>query len=279
MTAPNAVLPSDFQFTPASLQDFVDCPARFYLRHIRQMRYPAPEAEPLGEVERHAARAAQFRQLIRQAELGIPAKALEASIHDDVVGSWWKAHQAHPPADLPPSRKCEVVLSTPLAGRRLAARCDLLAIAPERAVIVLWKTAPRRPPRAWLEQRVESIALPYLLARAGAHLNGGTAFAPENIRLVYWFAASPDAPETFDYSAARFERDEAHLNALAADILERAGEAAFELTDNIERCRFCSYRALHDRGTQAGDFNALMDDTADDPTPRFDIDQIGEMAF
>lgn len=279
MTPDHTVLPPDFQFTPASLQDFVDCPARFYLRWVQQARYPAPEAEPLDDVERHAARAAQFRRLVRQAGLGIPAKALEVGIQDEVVRAWWDGYRAHPPADVPPMRKYEVVLSAPLAGRRLAARCDLLALAPERAVMVVWKTAPRRPPREWLEARIETVVLPYLLARAGAHLNGGQPFKPKNLRLVYWFVETPDAPEVFTYSAAQYQRGEAMLNALATDILGRTDEAAFELTENTERCRFCSYRTLHDRGAQAGDFRALMDDGSDDLGVSFDLDQIGELAF
>ncbi len=38
-------LPSDFQFSQSSLQDYVDCPWRFYLRYIRQLAWPAIVAE------------------------------------------------------------------------------------------------------------------------------------------------------------------------------------------------------------------------------------------
>ena len=52
-TAPSTphkvLLPDDFQFSASSLQDFVDCPSRFYLRSIRGLRYPAPESEPLTQ--------------------------------------------------------------------------------------------------------------------------------------------------------------------------------------------------------------------------------------
>lgn len=273
------ILPDDFQFTHAALQDFADCPRRFYLRCIRHLRYPAPESDPLRELDQHVQREAHFRKLVQQHQVGIPLEALTATITDDTLADWWDAYLAHPPADLPEKRRAEVILSAPLAGRRLVAKLDLLALG-ERVVIVVWKTAPHRPKRAWLEKRLQTAVLPYVLAQAGAHLNGGKPIAPENIRLVYWFADVPEQPEIFDYSAAQLKKDGKRLATLAADILKRESEADFELTDDLERCLYCAYRSLNDRGTKAG--NLLIAD-ADEPAEDFDLDlrldQIGELGF
>ena len=97
--------------------------------------------------------------------------------------------------------------------------------------------------------------------------------------MIYWFAEFPQQPEVFAYSAEQYAQDDTYLASLAASILSR-GEADFELTDDTDRCRFCEYRSLHERGSQAGN---LLATTEDDESDNFDIDldldQIGEIAF
>ncbi len=280
MTSLSALLPDDFQFSQSALQDFADCPRRFYLRYVRQLRYPAPESEPLREFEDHMECGAQFHHLIHQHLIGIPAELLDESIGDDTVGAWWDNYVAYALADLPPRRSPEITLTAPLAGRRIVAKYDLLALDADRAVIVDWKTALKRPKRERLTRRLQTIVYPYVLARAGAYLNGGKPLAPEAITMIYWFAEFPQQPEIFAYSADQFAHDSAYLDALAADILSRADEAAFELTDNLDLCRFCSYRSLHDRGAKAGNLLAAPeDDEAENFDIDLDLDQIAEIEF
>ena len=271
-------LPDEFQFSQSSLQDFVDCPRRFYLKYIRQLHYPAPESDPLRDFEQHMERGKQFHHLVQQHQIGLSADVLEDTIPDDTVGAWWDNYQAYALADLPPRRFPEITLTAPLAGRRLLAKYDLIALG-ERAVIVDWKTSTNRPKRARLEHRLQTIVYPYVLARAGAFLNGGQPIAPEAMTMIYWFTEYPQAPEIFTYSAAQFQAAGDQLAALAADILART-ESDFELTSEVERCKFCSYRSLCDRGAHAG--NLLTIDT-DNESDNFDIDldldQIAEIEF
>ena len=248
-------LPDTLIFDHTRLQDFADCPRRFYLRYIQQLRYPAPESASLRALEAHTERDAQFRRLVHQHTLGIPAQALAATISDPVVAAWWDAYLKAPPPSLPLRRLPEVTLTAPLAGRRLAAHFDLLALDAERAVIVEWHTAPERPSRAQLQRRLQTAVYPYLLARAGAHLNGGAAISPETITLLYWFPEQPEKPEIFPYSTKQYRADGEKIESLAADILRRS-DSEFELTDNLELCQFCAYRSLNDRGVKAGDLLA-----------------------
>ncbi len=275
-------LPDDFQFSASALQDFVDCPRRFYLKYIKELRYAAPPSEPLRAFEQQAERGARFHRLAHQHQIGIPARALAATLHDDVIAAWWESYLAHPPADLPAKRLPEITLSAPLADRRLVARYDLLAVDADRAVIVDWKTAQRRPSRDWLARRLQTIVYPYVLARAGAHLNGGESFTPEAIRMIYWFAEFPQQPEIFDYSAEQFARDGDYLEALAADILRRGDDEfpldKFPLTDDLDRCRFCEFRSLDGRGSTAGDLLATNQD-AEDANSDDDLDRFGELDF
>lgn len=270
-------LPDTFVFDQSSLQDFADCPRRFYLRYIRQLRYPAPESAPIRDFEAYIEHDAQFHRLAHQHTLGIQEDVLEATITNDTVGAWWDAYLEHAPPDLPARLIPEVTLSAPLAGHRLYAKFDLLAFNTDHAVIVEWKTTPERLKRAELQRRLQTAVYPYLLAAAGAHLNSGEPIAPETISMVYWFAEFPQKPEVFTYSAKQYKTDYTRLEALAEDILQRGGEADFELTDNFERCQFCAYRSLNDRGAQAGDLlGAGSDITTGDFTIDLHIDQIAE---
>ncbi|MCP4541151.1 MAG: PD-(D/E)XK nuclease family protein, partial [Chloroflexi bacterium] len=64
-------LPADFQFSQASLQDYVDCPRRFQLRYVLRVAWPAPEAEPVLENERYLQQGAAFHRLVHQHALGL----------------------------------------------------------------------------------------------------------------------------------------------------------------------------------------------------------------
>lgn len=244
-------LPATFVFDHVSLQDFVDCPRRFYLRYVEQLRSPAPEAAPLRDFDAEQERDRQFHRLVHQHLRGIPLKALDATIDNEMVAEWWNAYRKYALADLPKRRLPLVSLSAPLSGRRLVARYELLAFSDDHVTIVEWKTEPERPTRAALQQRIQTVIYPYLLAQAGAQHNNGQRINPARISLVYWFTEAPQQPEIFEYSAEQFAADDALLDKLAADILRRNADA-FELTDNLDLCQFCAYRSLNGRGTTAG---------------------------
>ena len=65
-------LPDNFQFSQASLQDFVDCPRRFHLRYLLNVAWPAAEAEPIEEQERRVQLGLAFHRMVQQQLVGIP---------------------------------------------------------------------------------------------------------------------------------------------------------------------------------------------------------------
>ncbi|PKO23239.1 MAG: PD-(D/E)XK nuclease family protein [Chloroflexi bacterium HGW-Chloroflexi-1] len=289
----------DFQFSQASLQDYVDCPRRFQLRHLLQLAWPAVEAEPAGEFEAHIAQGQAFHRLIHQHLLGLPAERLsrmvtasaadaEGSGEAGRLSAWWADYLRAGPVDLPPARHPEITLSAAVSGHRLLAKYDLIAVEPGgRAAVVDWKTSRNRPKRAWLSARLQTRVYRYLLVRAGAHLNGGGPIDPEAVTMIYWFANHPDDPETFPYDATQYRADGEYLAALIAEIASLADD--FPLTGDARRCRFCPYRSLCDRGIEAG---ALApEEGADDAVgwaepeaeaaldTTFDFEQIAEIAF
>ena len=143
-------LSADFAFTQGSLGDYADCARRFELRFIKRMRYPALEVQEPLQFEKRTRQGARFHKLVQQHLLGVPAEALSASLADDEeLARWWANYLARGLTDLPAARYSEITLQTHLAGRRLMATYDLLALEPGGpAVIVDWKTGARLPAQA-----------------------------------------------------------------------------------------------------------------------------------
>jgi hypothetical protein len=296
-------LPADFQFSQGSLQDYVDCPRRFQLRYIQRLAWPAIEAEPALENERHLQQGAAFHRLVHQHVLGLLPERLSSTITDKDLSRWWHNYLESGPADLPASRYPEVVLSAPVGGHRLVAKYDLIAVDPalskaegeveepgQRAVILEWKTSRKRPRRKWLAERLQTRVYPYLLVRAGSHLmkNGGwrmedgewRPLQPEQIEMVYWFANFPRDPERFPYDAAQYDADGAYLVSLVEEI-KSLGDEDFPLTIQEQRCRYCPYRSLCRRGVRAGALDEAEDEPewGDDFEIALEFEQIAEIEY
>ncbi len=273
-------LSADFAFTQGSLGDYADCARRFELRFIRRMRYPALEVQEPLQFEERTRRGARFHKLVQQHLLGLPADALTASLADDEeLALWWQNYLARGLAGLPARRYSEITLQTQLAGRRLVAKYDLLALAPGGpAAIVDWKTGPRLPTQAHLRRRLQTIVYRYVLAQAGAHLYAGEAIPPEQIRMDYVFVAQGGERLSFQYSAAQLGEDE-RLLARMITAIDRAD--AFPLTDEERRCRYCSYRSLCGRGGagRLEDFDIDEYAAEDEDDFALDFDQIAEIEF
>ena len=276
-------LPGDFQFSQGSLQDLVDCKRRFQLRYLLQIAWPAVPAEPYLENEQHLRLGALFHLMAQQHTLGVDEARLTAMASEEPLAGWWQNFMQQRPA-LEGTLFPEAVLTTPFGQsgqRRLLAKMDLVAVSDGRATIYDWKTSRHRPPRTWLADRLQTRVYPYLLVQAGAELNSGQPFTPEQVEMVYWFAGFPDRPERFIYDAQRYAEDGTYLTGLLdqAATLSMSDEP-FPLTPDESKCRFCVYRSLCNRGTAAGDVNEL---DFDDPEPmvEFDLDfeQVAEVDY
>jgi hypothetical protein len=281
----------NFQFSQASLQDFVDCRRRFQLRYLERRPWPAVESEPMLENERTMRQGAEFHHMIQQHLLGIPAERLSARLEEDdaqveELRRWWGHYLAEHPGDAeaPARRYVEVGLAASLGEHTLLAKCDLVVLQPGGAAVIFdWKTARRKPRRAWLAGRLQTRIYPYLLVRAGAHLNDGQPFSPEQVEMRYWFSNFPQEPERFPYSQEQYQADEAFLIGLLAEVARQDPQQTFALTQDERQCRFCVYRSLCDRGVEAGRWDEQDDalEVEEDETADFalDFDQIAEIEF
>ena len=274
------MLPDDFQFSQASLQDYADCPRRFYLRYLRRVTWPAVEAEPVLSHERHMQRALDFHRMVHQHLLGVSETQLTAQAGEGDLRAWWDSYLDARPADVEGDHFPELTLSAPLAGLRLIAQYDLVVLAPDgRTLIFDWKTSRRRTSRRWLTERLQTRVYRYLLVQAGGHLREGE-IDPASVTMIYWFANFPHDPERLPYDAAQYTADETVLRQMIAEIRARSHEDEFALTDDEKRCRYCLYRSLCDRGQEAGDVEDL-DAAEPERGGAFDLDfeQVAEVEF
>ncbi len=278
-----SLLAPEFQFSQASLQDYVDCPRRFYLRYVVRLAWPALEASPALEFERRQRAGLTFHAMVQQHLVKLdPERLSRFAANDPDLARWWEHYLHDRPADLPGHRYPELTLSAPLAGRRLIAKYDLVVVEPERRLLIFdWKTSRLRTSRARLLARMQTRVYRYLLVRAGAHLREGRELTAADVEMIYWFAEHPQDPERLRYDEAAFLADEAYLGSLVRTI-EGSTEADFALTEDEARCRFCPYRSLCDRGQEAGGLAAVEEeepelDTLDDFD--LDLDQVAELEF
>jgi hypothetical protein len=271
-----------FLFSQAALQDYQDCRRRFQLRYLLQAAWPAPQAEPVREHERQIRRGVRFHKLAQQALSGVPVEQLTAiasADSDDHLAQWWDNFLHLLPQLSSENRFVETMLSAPLGRHRLVAKYDLVFLhAGPKLVIYDWKTGLERPKRTWLEDRWQTRIYPYLVVRAAAGLLTKLDIQPEQVEMVYWFAAHPGSPEHISYSRAQFERDDRDLNYIVQEI---AGLPAggFELTHDERRCRFCVYRSYCDRGSSAGLAQESDEDFELDDDIDINFDQIAEISF
>jgi CRISPR/Cas system-associated exonuclease Cas4 (RecB family) len=276
-------LPSPFTFSQSSLQDYFDCPRRFQLRYVDQLRWPAVEAEPALENERRQQQGQFFHRLAQQFLLGLPADRLSRLASSPDLARWWNHfQQSFPnPSDFG-KLHAETVLSAPIRNHRLLAKYDLIAVRDGKAAIYDWKTYHKQPKNEWMAIRLQTRVYRYLLAVAGGSLipkgdaDGGQAIRPESIEMIYWYTDFPSEPAVFRYDEAQFKRDASALEKFVSEIEART---QFELTDEEAKCRYCPYRSYCNRGVGAGDWHDAETEAEADETFDINFEQIGEIAF
>jgi hypothetical protein len=285
-------LPTGFTFSQSNLQDYVDCPRRFQLRYLLNIEWPALQSEPAIESEHQLELGTSFHFLVRQHQSKLPVELLSAMIHDLQLKQWWEnylfAQTSGGSLDSllnnDTLRFPESTLSLPISRFRLIGKFDLLVVMPDlRIYINDWKTSKNRPRRRWLQESLQSRVYPFLVAKAGEQLTKRASFPPENINLMYWFPEYPQEPELFIYSAEQLAADEFYLQDLIARIDSVSG-MDFPLTHDEFHCRFCVYRSLCNRGSQAGDLAQmdLYNETSATPESfisNLDMEQINEVEY
>ena len=277
----------EFIFSQSALQDYVDCPRRFELRYLREVKWPALETQSVIAFEEAMERGQAFHHLLHQHALGVPTEVLAATIRDDETRLWWEGYIRWQAERLPIERHPEITLTASIGERPLMAKYDLIAKTPEgEFLIVDWKTGRSKPPAA-LAARMQTIVYPLVLARAGDWLNEGAPIPPDRIRMIYWFAEDARSVE-FALSAEKLAADEGRLTKLFDELFawlpdgpptDNRQPFSFPMTEVERRCGFCVYRSLCDRGEAASGLDALTEEDELPAPVELDLDALEEIAF
>jgi hypothetical protein len=282
-------LPETFAFSQSSLQAYENCPRRFWLAYVEQLPWPAVQASPVSEYEKHMRQGSIFHRLVERVESGMDPNLVGAGLTPP-LSDWFDAYLRFRPADLPTDVvEIEKVLSIPFSvdddersptpAYRLAAKYDLIAAEADGAVVIMdWKTTRRRADPAILRRRLQSIVYPYVLVEASRSLPWGPV-RPEQVEMRYWFTATPGQPLVFRYDGAQHAANHGRLQALLASILAGADEADYPKVPDSELnrrrfCNYCIYRSRCNRGDVAGDLDEL-----DDPEDFFAVDASEALEF
>ncbi len=275
-------LPDHFQFSASSLQDYIDCPRRFELRYLLRLSWPALETEPVLEREHHQEQGRRFHQMVQQHFIGFLPDQLASQADTPELQRWWQNYLNNTVLEeLPPQRRVEYPLSLSMNGFRVTAQFDLLAVQPgKQAVIVDWKTSAHISPRSILNRRIQTRLYPLVLCLTARDASFDAPLSPDQVTMIYWFTDYPNDPQRFPYTAAQMEADQKEIERLIQEISNRQ-PGDFPLTTNDQRCQFCRYRSLCQRGVQAGDWQNLEASEEQAFGSDFDLefDQIAEIDF
>lgn len=233
--------PPDFHYTQSRLQDFVECPRRFYLAHIQQQRWPSPLAEPQSEVEQALDRGARFHQMVQRHQLGMSLEVLQSSAAGDTTLETWLRRYQEIFTGLGSFERAwpEVSLSTTVAGYSVLAKFDLITLRDNAVMALDWKTG-RLPDPVRLGQRMQTVVYLLVLYREAARLVG----RPINEMALQYIQIPSGETRLFSADENSVTLYEAHI----CSVIEAIQTSDFALTEDVTRCRFCLYRGLCGRG-------------------------------
>jgi hypothetical protein len=112
-------LPDSFQFSQNNLQDYVDCPRRFQLRHLLHQEWPALQTDSVQESIKLIEIGSKFHQFVYQHYAGVSEAQIAESISDTELKQLWQNYIDFGPSDKSGKAKVEFTLFIPFAGFRL----------------------------------------------------------------------------------------------------------------------------------------------------------------
>ena len=245
-------LDANFIFSAHSLQDYVDCPRRFYLRYIRKISWPALPGDPILEIEENIQNGQQFHQLARQYFSGIRGELLLERTSVSPLREWLSTFLDFVSGLNIRKSYVEEALVAKINSRLIQARYDLIFQDKNGSIKILdWKTARMEPRKSGLRDRMQTIVYPFILAESVEKLFDDPPESKEMITMQFWYVNHPNINVEFPYSEMKHSENRAIL-AEIIDEIEQKDTGEYPKTGDKKLCRFCTYRSLCERGNIAG---------------------------
>jgi len=266
-------IPENFKFSASNLKDYLDCPRRFELRYLMFLDWPAIQSEPVLEREHFIEEGKAFHHIIYQFLCGIPAEKLTPFIKGNNLSRWWRSFISHQSQLLVDGQQMpEFKVVVPFKGFILTGQFDLLVRTPESHFIIYdWKTTSSKPNMHAMRRGIPSRLYPLLVSLTGQEILSKYSCNPDEIEMVYWFPDYPENTILLNYSNYQFQEDIEFFKSLLNQIAV-TGPGNFLMTPERERCLFCQYRSLCDRGVTSGDWNQNEESATLDADASIEID-------
>jgi len=268
----------NFVFSARSLQDYLDCPRRFYLRYIRNISWPAIPGDPILEIEENLHNGRQFHQLACQFLSGIPEELLNNRTKGSPLREWLSTFIDYVNTLQIGTAFVEETLVTELNGRQIQARYDLIFQDHDGSISIIdWKTTGAEPRKSFLQEKMQTIIYPFILAESLEELFPGNRFDERIINMRYWYVNYPRIIVEFTHGEKEQIENRKILSELISEIINKEPDD-FSKTKDKSLCRFCTYRSLCERGSLAGVLTGHKTELdLDDLT--IDFDNIGDFEF
>jgi hypothetical protein len=253
-----------YPYSASKIQDYLDCPRRFELRHILDQSCPAIPCQPVLEAELNIQRGNEFHFLAHQYVSKVPEEILRAQLQAKWKMEWFENFLSFFKSLGIKSALSEFSLTVNMNSFKLTAVYDLIyTTMNDRIGIIDWKTTSHIPKKQKLASRVQSILYPYVLFEGLPEFLRGQKFSPEDISMQYWYPSNPIVEIILPYGQDSHNKNHEFLISTIYEI-ERKNIGEFNLTSDVKKCGFCPYRSLCDRGVFANNiFQAAENDIED----------------
>lgn len=268
-----------FTFSAANIQDYLDCERRFELKYIFEQSWPAVSSEPVIEIEENIRKGNKFHFLIHQFYSGIPETALLNSIDEEGIMEWFNSFLLFNKSLQIEKAFSEFRLTSQIGEIRLSAVFDLIYLTKnDRIGIIDWKTSHFIPKKSTLAMKVQTILYPFLIEETFHEFLSGINLLPGNISMRYWYPSSPNEEFIFNYGRSTHENHRVFLENIINEIIgKKIGD--FILTSDKNKCGYCQYRSLCDRGIRAENILEIKDKGLEQSGFTIDFDQLPELSF
>ena len=230
-------------------------------------------------MEKKAHMGIQFHRIVQQILSGVKPEDVMQSIEDNQLSQWVTRfitfiNQEHFSINFP-----ELSVMMAFNGYRILSVFDLVVVKKDnKAMIFDWKTTQKEPKPSFYSKRIQSQVYPMVMVESCQQFLPGQSLKPDDVEMVYWFPEFPERAIHMGYSQAGHLDNKSRIADLIGDIIRRE-PGDFELTQEKNRCKYCMYRSLCDRGRTAGNESEESEDPSEISLDLLDFDQIEEIPY